>query len=266
MSNKSARYSLFLCTLLVVSYLLPELTAYSPVKMQLDDMLIAPSVVHPFGTDELGRDVMSRVLHGFATTVTISLAAMISSLLIGAAVGAVAGYYYETWPDKFLSWLINLIVSLPFLLIVASLLSLTHPSIEKAYGIITAIIWVNPARIVRAEVLKTISLDYVTASRALGSPEWRILGKTVLPGCLESAIIFSVSYLPELVALEAGLSFLGLGVQPPDPGLGKMIFEGLNYIYSAWWISLFPGAVLSILVLFINIVLRIGGGDESKCV
>lgn len=262
MLSKTMSYALFLSSLFLVSYLLPGLATYSPVDMQLNDVLVGPSDSHLLGTDDLGRDVLSRVLHGFATTVTVSLATMISSLLIGAVAGAVSGYYYQRWVDKLVGWVINLIISLPFLLIVASLLSLTQPSIEKAYVIITALIWVNPARIVRAEVLKTMNLDYVTASRALGSPEWRILGKTVLPGCLESAIIFSVSYLPELVALEAGLSFLGLGVQPPDPGLGKMIFEGLNYIYSAWWISFFPGVALSILVLIINIALKLGGQDE----
>jgi peptide/nickel transport system permease protein len=262
MISKTTSYALFLSSLFLVSYLLPGLATYSPVDMQLNDVLIGPSDSHLLGTDDLGRDVLSRVLHGFATTVTVSLATLISSLLIGAVVGAVSGYYYQRWVDKLLGWVINLIISLPFLLIVASLLSLTQPSIEKAYVIITALIWVNPARIVRAEVLKTMNLDYVTASRALGSPEWRILCKTVLPGCLESAIIFSVSYLPELVALEAGLSFLGLGVQPPDPGLGKMIFEGLNYIYSAWWIAFFPAAALFSLVLVINIVLKVWGVNE----
>jgi peptide/nickel transport system permease protein len=112
--------------------------------------------------------------------------------------------------------------------------------------------WVNPARLVRAEVLRTATLDYVTAARALGSPEPRILFRTILPTCLGSAVIFSVSYLPEVVALEAGLSFLGLGVQPPAPGLGKMIFDGLSFVYSAWWISLFPAAMLFLLVLVVN--------------
>jgi peptide/nickel transport system permease protein len=262
MLSRTKNFVLFLSALFLVSYLLPGLATYSPVDMRLDDALVGPSYSHLMGTDDLGRDVLSRVLHGFAITVTVSLATLISSLLIGALVGAVSGYYYQRRIDKLLGWVINLIISLPFLLIVASLLSLTQPSIEKAYVIITALIWVNPARIVRAEVLKTMNLDYVTASRALGSPEWRILGKTVLPGCLESAIIFSVSYLPELVALEAGLSFLGLGVQPPDPGLGKMIFEGLNYIYSAWWIAFFPAAALFSLVLVINVVLKVWGVNE----
>lgn len=259
MFNKTvAGYLLFLFSLFLVSYLLPGLATYNPVDVRLDDMLMAPSGHHLFGTDELGRDVLSRVLHGFATTVTVSLAALASSLLIGATVGAVAGYYYETWPDRILGWVINLIISLPFLLIIASVVSLTQPTIAKAYLILTAIMWVHPARIVRAEVLKRMNLDYVLASRMLGSPEWRILAKTILPDCLKAAITFSVSYLPELVALEAGLSFLGLGVQPPDPGLGKMIFDGLNYIYSAWWISLFPAIAVFVLVLVINIALRLG--------
>lgn len=262
MSNKTQGYLVFLVILFGVTYCLPWLVSHNPVEMQLDNTFMEPSTEHLFGTDDLGRDLLSRTVHGFATTVIVSVAALVPSLCIGVAIGAIAGYYYETWIDRLSGWLINLIISIPFLLIIASILSLTNPTVEKAYVILTAIMWVNPARIVRAEVLKTINLDYVLASRSLGSPEWRILGKTILPGCLESAIIFSVSYLPELIALEAGLSFLGLGVQPPDPGLGKMIFEGLNYIYSAWWISFFPGVALSILVLIINIVLKFGGQNE----
>jgi peptide/nickel transport system permease protein len=221
-----------------------------------------PSWAHVWGTDDLGRDVLSRVLHGFSTTVRVSINALVSSLGIGILLGGLAGFYYDTWADRVFNWVVNLILSLPFLLIMASILSLTRPTIEKAYVILTCIMWVNPARLVRAEVLKTKNLDYVVAAKALGAREWRILTKTILPGCVGSAVTFSVSYLPEIIALEAGLSFLGLGVQPPEPGLGKMIFDGLNFIYSAWWISFFPAGMLFLLVLAINLFLRFRRADH----
>lgn len=214
---------------------------------------MAPSRAFVWGTDELGRDVLSRALHGFSRTVQVSLGALLSSLVIGIVLGGLAGYYYQSLLDRTFNWFVNLIVSLPFLLIMASILSLTRPTIQKAYIILTCIMWVNPARLVRAEVMKTKTLDYVVAAKALGSSEWRVLVRTILPACVGSAITFSITYLPEIIALEAGLSFLGLGVQPPDPGLGKMIFEGLNFIYSAWWISLFPAAMLFFLVLATNL-------------
>lgn len=232
--------------------MLPVFAPHDPVEVRLAERLARPSLAHLWGTDELGRDVLSRALHGFSTTVLVSVAALLTSLMIGIATGAVAGFYYDTALDRSFQWLVNLIMALPFLLVMAAILSVTRPTIAKAYLILTCIMWVNPARLVRSEVLRTTKLDYVAAARALGCPEPRILLRTILPGCLGSAVIFSVSYLPEIVALEAGLSFLGLGVQPPDPGLGKMIFDGLSFIYSAWWISFFPAAMLFLLVLAVN--------------
>lgn len=232
--------------------MVPIVATHDPIKIRLADRLNSPSLTHLWGTDDLGRDVLSRGLYGFSTTVLVSVAALLSSLVIGIVAGALAGYYYDTVLDDVFQWLVNLIVGLPFLLVMAAILSMTRPTIAKAYVILTCIMWVNPARLVRAEVLRTRNLDYVAAARALGCPEPRILLRTILPACLGSAITFSVSYLPEIVALEAGLSFLGLGVQPPDPGLGKMIFDGLSFIYSAWWISFFPAAMLFALVVCVN--------------
>jgi peptide/nickel transport system permease protein len=152
------------------------------------------------------------------------------------------------------SWLADFLVSVPFLIVIAAVLSLTGPGLEKAYVVLTAIIWVSPARIVRAEVIKTLPLEYVSAERALGNPGWRILFITVVPACVDAAILFSVGYLPEIIALEAGLSFLGLGVQPPQPSLGKMIFDGMTYIGSAWWVAFVPAATLFAIVTGVQAV------------
>lgn len=231
----------------------PVLPLQDPLSTNMVERLAGPSWDHVFGTDELGRDLLSRTVHGFSTTVLISVGAMLSSLALGIALGAVAGYAANRLADRVFIWIVNLLMSLPFLLVMAAVLSLTRPTIGKAYAILAGIMWVYPARIVRAEVMRTKTLPYVEASRALGSPEWRIIAKTILPACTSSALTFSLSYLPEIIGLEAGLSFLGLGVQPPDPGLGKMIFDGLSYLYSAWWTALFPAATLFLAVLAVNL-------------
>lgn len=233
------------------------------MEIHLDKRLLPPSPSHLWGTDELGRDVLARVFHGFSTTIQVSIFALFSSLAIGICLGGVAGYFYKTWVDSIFNWIVSLVFSLPFLLIMASVMSIITPGIASAYLILAGIMWVGPARIVRAEVIKTRNQEYVLASKAMGSPEWRILVFTILPVSTESAFLFSISYLPEIVGLEAGLSFLGLGIQPPYPGLGKMIFDGLGYIYSAWWMSFFPALTLFVLVISINLFVAWSRRDHA---
>jgi peptide/nickel transport system permease protein len=245
---------LALALLTGVCIMLPWLPTQDPLAIMVGERFAPPSTIHLFGTDELGRDLFSRVIHGVALTVSISVAALLSSLAIGVLLGAGAGYYYNRWPDRLFSWVADFLMSVPFLVVIAAVLSITGPGLGRAYGVLTAIIWVSPARIVRAEVIKTLPLDYVSADRAVGTPEWRTLFITVVPACVDAAILFSVGYLPEIIALEAGLSFLGLGVQPPQPSLGKMIFDGMTYLGAAWWIALAPAAALFIIVSAIQFV------------
>ncbi len=246
----------FLVILYGVAMGLPGLAPYDPLEMHLEWSLRRPSGAHPWGTDELGRDVLSRALSGFSTTVRVSLEALVTSLVIGVLLGSLAGWQAGKAPDRAFLWIVQLVMSIPFLLTMAAVLSLTRPTVRKAYLVLTGVMWVYPARMVRAEVMRIRNLPYVLASRALGRPEWQVLMFVVLPRCVGSAVTFSVSYLPEIVALEAGLSFLGLGVQPPQPGLGKMIFDGLNYLGPAWWISFLPAVMLIILTLVIHLFLR----------
>lgn len=239
--------------LLIASNVLLILFPGDPLAINLSVRLSPPSSNAWFGTDDLGRDVFIRTLHGFASTVTIAITATFFATLLGIFLGATAGYNYNSFFDKTFNWVSSVITAVPFLLFVAAVLSLTEPSLEKAYLAVTGLIWIAPARLVRAEVIRIKSLDYVLAARALGESEWRILLIQILPACLGPPIIHAISYLPEVIALEAGLSFLGLGVQPPDPGLGKMVFDGLNYLWSAWWMCLFPTSALALVVTAINI-------------
>ena len=232
----------------VACLLLAVLPVQDPVAIDVGQRFYPPSSAHWFGTDELGRDVLSRVVRGAALTISIALAALVTSFAVGVILGAIAGYYYKRWPDQLFCWVSDFLVSIPFLVVIVAILSVAGPGLGKAYLVLTAIIWVGPARIVRSEVIRTLPLAYVSAERAIGTPEWRILLVTVVPGCLDDAVLFSISYLPEVVALEAGLSFLGLGVQPPEPSLGKMIFDGVAYLRAAWWLALFPAGALLLVV------------------
>lgn len=225
-----------------------------PINISINERLTAPDSAHWLGCDELGRDILSRVLVGASYTVAISVAALLASLTIGAAIGALAGFHYGRWPDRVFLWLIDLFSSIPFLLIMAALLSAIGPGAAKAYLVLSLVIWPGPARIVRAEVIKIAPLPFITAERAIGLPEWRILLAKILPNCTDTAALYAIAYLPDIVALEAALSFLGLGIQPPQPGLGKMIYDGMNYVSSAPWMLLAPGAMLLAIVVAVRLV------------
>lgn len=249
--------------LFAVSSALPLLATHNPEDINLIDKLSQPSVQYYLGTDELGRDVLSRVLHGAATTLQVSIFAVLSSFLIGIVLGSVAGYRYGTFIDTVFNWIVGLLLSIPLLLLMASCVAIWKPGILYAYTILATVMWVGPARIVRAQVIKIRRQKHILAVRSVGMPEWQILFTIILPSCLEAAFIFSVSYLPEVIGLEAGLSFLGLGVQPPAPGLGKMIFDGLNFIYSAWWLTLSPSLLLFIIIILLNSMTAITRLDKA---
>ncbi len=246
--------TMLLVAMVVLSLLIPCLPLSDPLQISLDRRLLPPgSPDSPLGTDELGRDLLSRMLHGLSTTLWVSVAAIVSSLFLGIFLGALAGVFQEGLVDRLLSWGADLILSLPFLLLVAAALTVAQPSLPKAYGVLAGILWIHPFRIVRGEVVRRRSWGYVLAARSLGLSGWQILWRKLVPPALTPAATVAYTYLPEVVVLEAGLSFFGLGVQPPRPGLGKMLFDGLPQLYAAWWLSVFPAAILFVLVLVFNI-------------
>ena len=243
---------LFLCCLPVLAWVMIKGFHVDPLAMDLRNRLSPPGSGHWFGTDELGRDLLTRVMVGFYNTVTVSIFAFVSSFIIGVCAGGLAGYYYDTWVDRIFNWLVSLIYSIPFLLSIVALASLLDRSLFSAYLVLSAVIWVGPARIVRAGIAKAIHSDVVRLERVLGKPEWQIMIKTLIPLSIRPAFIFSFKYFPEIVGLEAGLSFIGLGIQPPEPGLGKMMFDGSTYLLTAWWYAFFPAVTLFMVVLISN--------------
>lgn len=247
---------MFMCLLWFSAFICAKFTPHDPLQICLSERLTSPNQTHLCGTDELGRDIFSRVLVGFSTTIKVSIMALFSSFLIGVVVGAVAGIFYNSCIDRIFNWVATMLFSLPFLLIIAAVMSMTEKNLTNAYLVMTAVIWVSPARIMRAGVIKAKTTNFVLAEKAMGMPALMILFRSLIPVSIQPAFIFSFKYFPEIIGMEAGLSFLGLGVQPPHPGLGKMIFDSINYLYSAWWYALFPAFFLFLIVCISNIFYR----------
>jgi len=243
----------FMCFLWLTGFTCSKFAPHNPLGIDLLERLAPPDPAHLFGTDELGRDIFSRVLVGFSNTVNVSIMTLFSSFFIGVVFGSIAGIFYGTLIDRAFNWIAAMLFSLPFLLIIAAVMSLMEKNLFNAYLVMTCIIWVSPARIVRAGVIKARSAAFVLYERAMGMQEWKILLRSLIPTSIQPAFIFSFRYFPEIIGLEAGLSFLGLGVQPPQPGLGKMIFDSINYLYSAWWYAFFPAFFLFSIVCISNI-------------
>lgn len=178
----------------------------------------------------------------------------LSSFIIGVMLGTLVGIFYDSTIDKLFNWISILLFSLPFLLVVSALMSVTNKSLFNAYLIITALIWVSPARIIRAGIVRAKSAKFILAERAFGKSEWNIIIRGLIPLSIGPAFTFSFRFFPEIIGMEAGLSFLGLGIQPPNPGLGKMIFDSIGYLHSAWWYAFFPSLTIFILVIGSNLL------------
>lgn len=239
-----------------LAFLLPLLAPMDPLLLNLSERLQPPSATYWIGTDELGRDVASRLLIGIGATMSAALLALTAATIFGLMFGAVAGYFTGRWPDHLFNAVSSVVAALPPLLLVVAVLGVVGSSLTAAYIVMAAIMWVTPARLMRQAVRSVVNLDYVSASRLAGKSDTRLLLHVILPNCLQSPMTASMAMLTEVIALEAGLSFLGLGVQPPAPSLGRMIFEGLSQIGTAWWLTLAPAGALAALILSFSLLIK----------
>jgi ABC-type dipeptide/oligopeptide/nickel transport system permease subunit len=223
-----------------------------------------PSGENLFGVDDLGRDVFSRVLHGARVSLLVALLATAIAVLIGTVVGMLAGYY-RGWVDTLLSRLVDVLLAFPILMLglgVAAACSLGNGCfgglIEPGLGVVVFVIafvnWTIIARIVRGQVLSLRESEFVEAARAVGASDLRIMVREILPNLAAPVIVYTTLLIPQNILLEAALSFLGVGVQPPDPSWGKMIADASEVFDTAWWYMVFPGAALVLTVLSFNIL------------
>jgi len=221
----------------------PLIAPYDPFYQDFMSALQPPSLAHPFGTDMIGRDVFSRVLYGIRIDMQIGFFTTYVPMIYGVAIGAAAGYF-GGWFDTVIMRLLDIFMAFPFLVLIIVVLSILGPGVQNIYIAVFLVAWTMYARLARAEMLVERNKDYILAARTLGFGPSRIIFRHALPNIINSSIVFSMADFVLNILLVSGLSFLGLGVQPPLPEWGAMIAEGRDFIFQAWWISTLPGVVV----------------------
>ena len=234
--------------LLVVAALAPWLAPYSPLDGSLQNRLQPPSAAHWMGTDELGRDILSRVIHGARITLVIVVLVAVLSAPLGLLIGAISGYY-GGWVDRLLMGLTDIFLSMPRLILALAFVAALGPGIEIAAIAIAITAWPVYARIARAETLTFRSAEFIAAVQMQGASDARIITRHVIPLCLSSTIIRVTLDMAGIILTAAGLGFLGLGAQPPLPEWGAMISRGRAFILDQWWVATMPGFAIVIVSL-----------------
>lgn len=242
-----------IATVLVMALLAPVLAPYDPDAIDVKSILIPPSATHWMGTDGLGRDVFSRMLFGARISLLVGFVAVGIATLIGVVLGAISGYY-RGWVDVIVMRMVDVMLSIPTFFLILAVIAFLTPSIWNIMIVIGLTSWMGVTRLVRAEFLSLREREFVLASATLGARDHRLIFRHLLPNSLTPVIVSSVLGVASAVLVESGLSFLGLGVQPPQASWGNILTEGKEYIQFAWWLSFFPGMAILLTVLGYNLL------------
>lgn len=226
---------------------------YSPTENDLQAILEPPSRSHIFGTDDRGRDVLSRMIHGSRISLSIGVIAVGISLIIGIFLGAIAGYYGGVI-DFIISRLFEVMMTFPVFFLILTILAFSNPSIYNIMIVIGLTSWTGIARLVRGEFLKLRNFTYVEAAKALGGSNFRIMVKHILPNALAPVFVSATFGVAGAILVESSLSFLGFGVPPPEPSWGDLLSQSQKYVDFAWWLVLFPGISIFLTVTSLNLI------------
>ena len=229
----------------------PLVSPHEPSAQDLARRLEAPSLQHPFGMDELGRDILARILAGARISLLVGLAVVTVSSLAGMALGSAAGYFGGRI-DDLISRVIDVLMAFPGILLAIALVAVLGPSLTNVVLALSIIGWVGYARLVRGQALRAREFEYVQAARALGAGASRIIARHVLPTALPAVVVQATLGMAGAIIAEASLSFLGLGVQPPTPSWGTMLDAGRAHLFDAPHLTIFPGLSIALLVLGFN--------------
>ncbi len=236
-----------------LAMLAPLIAPYDPNAFDVKAILLAPSWQHWMGTDDLGRDVFSRMLYGGRVSLLVGIVAVGISTTIGIFLGALAGYY-RGWVDTVIMRLVDVMLSIPSFFLILAVIAFLGQSMLNVMIVIGFTSWMSVTRLVRAEFLSLNNREFILASRTLGAKDARLIFTHLLPNSLTPIIVSAVLGVAGAVLLESGLSFLGLGVTPPNASWGNILANGREYIQFAWWLSLFPGMAILITVLGYNLL------------
>lgn len=253
MKSKTSFIGLCIIMVLIITALLaPLIATHSPTDQSIIDRYQAPSSEHYLGTDELGRDIFSRIVYGTRISIQIGIIAVGISMIIGVLLGAIAGYFGK-WIDQVIMRLIDILMAFPSILLAIALVAVLGPSLRNAMIAVGIVGVPQFARIVRAAVLSVKETEYIEAAKAIGAKHGRIIVQHVLPNCVAPIIVQATLGIGTAILDAAGLSFLGLGAQPPTPEWGAMLSDGRSALQTAPWVIAFPGVAIFFVVLGFNL-------------
>jgi peptide/nickel transport system permease protein len=243
---------------LVLAAVFADQIAPDPGAQQLFDRLDAPSWAggehgHLLGTDSLGRDLLARVIHGARVSLTVGLVGVALSGGVGITLGLIAGYLGRRW-DRIIMRVADVQQAIPALVLAVAVAAVLKPSISNLIVVLAVTTWFTFTRVVRSEVLSLREMLFVESARVVGADDARIIGRHILPNAAASIIVIATLMIGNLILFEASLSFLGVGVPLTTPTWGRMVFDGIEYVATAWWIALFPGLAVMLTVLATNLV------------
>jgi len=252
--NRVAVLSLVCLALIVLAVLFADVvTPYDPIERNTTERNLGPSLAHPFGTDKLGRDIMSRVLYGGRVSLQVGFLSIALSTLVSVPLGLIGGFVGGL-VDDFIMRVMDLILAFPGLILAIWLVSLLGSNMTNVIFAIAFFSLPTYARLIRGITLSIREMEYVMAARSMGAGSPRIMFFHVLPGVLGPLIVLTTLGVSGAIVTGASLSFLGLGVSPPTPEWGAMLADGRNYMRTQWWIAVFPGITITLVVLILNII------------
>ena len=239
--------------LFIVSALAPLLAPYDPGQIDLKNVLVSPSWNNLFGTDQLGRDVLSRMIWGARISLKVGFAATGLAIIIGVILGATAGYY-SGWVDAVIMRFVDIMLCFPTFFLILAVIAFLEPSIWNIMIIIGLTGWMGVTRLVRADFISLRERDFVKAAKTIGASDLRIIFIHILPNAMASILVAATLGIAGAILTESALSFLGIGVQPPTPSWGNILTSGYTNIDIAWWLSLYPGLAILITVVGYNLL------------